>query len=129
MNTTLIRTIPHELQRYDTAGDYRERDGVWYVNVSKMSDWRYEALVKVHEIVEMILCKNDGVDWKDIDNFDMVGAGKGHPDPGTLVDAPYYEQHKQATNIEQLLAEYLKVSWTDYNAALDALEYRPCQQP
>ena len=54
-----IETIPHQTQRYPTVGDYWEEDGgTEQVRVSELPDWRYEALVAVHEMVEMILAKH-----------------------------------------------------------------------
>lgn len=126
---TRITSIPHCAQLYDTAGDYREIDDysgrpVWLLRVSNMGDWRHEALVVIHELVEMVLTKNDGVSWKDIDHFDTEGDGKDHPDPGTLESAPYHKQHTFATYIEREVALALGVNWDDYEKELNTLEYR-----
>lgn len=122
-----VAVIPHRHQNYDTAGDYfqlgEDNHAVWMVRVSAMSDWRHEALVMIHELVEMILTKNDGVTWKDIDEFDKTGGGKDHPDPGTIPEAPYHQQHTKATEIERKMAEWLNIDWEAYDASFDALEY------
>ena len=57
-----IETIPHGDQRYPTVGDYwDDENGVMQVRVSDMKDWRYEALVIIHELVEMFLTKHRGI--------------------------------------------------------------------
>ena len=62
-----IETIPHSDQRYPTVGDYwDDENGVIQVRVSDMKDWRYEALVVMHELIEMFLTKHRGI------------AGAGH---------------------------------------------------
>ena len=118
-----VGTRPHKTQNYDTAGNYEELKGVWYVDVSHLPDWRMEFLIALHELVEMALTKNNGVDWKDIDYFDTEGGGKDHPDPGSLETAPYHKEHLAAEQLERKMAELLGVEWETYNQALDALEY------
>jgi hypothetical protein len=117
-------TIYHKHQRYDTAGDYYDigPGKQWIMHISRLGDWRYEALILIHELVEMCLTKNDGVDWSEIDHFD-VGDGKESNDPGMLQNAPYHFQHMKATDIEQQMAIALGVDWDEYNKVLDGLEY------
>ena len=122
--TTVVTVIPHSSQQYDTAGDYVEVNDCWHVYISKLEKWQYEALVFLHEFVEMCLTKNNGVDWKDIDYFDKEGAGKGHPDPGTLRKAPYHKEHMQALKIEKLFAKMLGVDWNTYDSSFEKLEYK-----
>ena len=117
-----IATLPHKSQNYDTAGDYMEVHGsnAWVMRVSELPDWRYEALITVHELVEMLLTKHRGIGWEKITAFDLAS---GHPDPGSLEDAPYHKEHMFAEKIEKMLAKELGVKWKDYNEALDALEH------
>ena len=119
-----VEIIDHKSQLYDTAGDYIEDKSGWTVSISECLDWRHEFLVLMHELTEMALTKHHGVDWKDIDEFDMNGEGKDHPDPGTLKSAPYHNEHALATQIEKRLAKMLQVDWQEYNDALDNLEYK-----
>ena len=118
-----IAIIPHVSQRYDTAGDYIDFAGNWLVNISATADWRHSFLVMIHELVEMGLTKNDGVDWDEIDLFDISGLGKEYADPGDLESAPYHKQHVAATMIEREVAKLLNVNWDEYNEALDSMEY------
>lgn len=120
--------IPSICQNYPTAGDYEnagsEKYPFWKIKIAQMPDWRHEALLLIHELTEMLLTAHDGIDWKDITEWDTLGAGKDSDDPGALPDAPYHRQHMKAEQIEKQLAEWLGVDWAEYNTALDALEYK-----
>ena len=118
-----VAFINHTSQRYDTAGDYSELGGWWAIQISKTKDPRHAMLVMVHEIVEMILTKQNGVNWSSIDEFDTIGEGKDHSDPGTMPSAPYHNEHMLATQIEKKLAKMMGVDWEEYNQALDEMEY------
>jgi hypothetical protein len=116
-----VATKPHTSQHYDTAGDYKEIPDAWVVSVSELSDWRHEALIMLHELVEMVLTKNNGLSWDDITRFDIESQ---HPDPGSLPEAPYHKEHKLAEKIEKMMAKELGVDWKEYNKELDSLEYK-----
>lgn len=123
--TICIDTIEHRLQNYDTAGDYYSRgDKQWFLRVSKLPDWKMEAAIVIHELMEMFLTKANGIDWGVIDEFDKNGEGKDHPDPGTLKSAPYHKEHKFATKIEKMFCKEIGLDWDEYNEVLDGLEYR-----
>lgn len=117
-----IYSIPHHTQRYDTAGDYLELSYEWQVLISKLPNWKMQFILTMHELIEMGLTKHNGVSWKDIDDFDM-----SHPeldDPGACPKAPYHKEHMAAETIEKQLALLFGIDWKEYNAVLDALEYR-----
>ncbi|HZZ98730.1 MAG TPA: hypothetical protein VFG51_02235 [Candidatus Saccharimonadia bacterium] len=100
------------------------------IRVSELGDWRREALVAVHELVEVLLCKHDGVEQASIDKFDIAFEEKraadldtANPDeqklllmlePGDDPGAPYRKQHSFASGIERLLAAALDVEWMPY---------------
>ncbi len=68
-----IETIPHDQQRYPTVGDWQwTGPDELVVRVSEMGDWRYNAAVAVHELVEVLLCKQDGVTEAAVDAFDTA---------------------------------------------------------
>ena len=118
-----IAFINHDCQRYDTAGDYQELSPcVWNVHVSKMGNWRYQYMVMIHELVEMGLTRHNGVDWKDIDKFDMDNPDL--EDPGTCPKAPYHHEHMFAMRIEKMLCTAFGISWDEYNKAFDRLKWR-----
>jgi hypothetical protein len=121
-----IETIAHEQQRYQTCGDwYYDDEGNLTIRVSQLSDWRREALIAVHELVEVLLCKHDGVTQESVDIFDKQFEATRAPDnfdePGDDPSAPYVKQHCVATGIERLLAAQLGVNWKEYEKELDRL--------
>lgn len=122
-----IRTIPHAAQRYPTVGDwvYNDFDDL-AIRVSNMGDWRYHALVGIHELVEALLCQQRGINELAIVAFDKEFEAKRAPDdltsePGHDPAAPYHDEHVFAEKIERLLAEQLGVDWESYAAAVNAL--------
>lgn len=124
-----IQTIPHDDQRYETCGDWwYDDDDVLQIRVSDLGDWRYEALVAVHELVECVLCKHAGVKQEQVDEFDiqyelMRSKGYHEPEdePGDDPKAPYSYQHCVATGVERILATLLGVTWKVYESAIEAL--------
>ena len=103
--------IPHDCQRYNTEGDYGIDGSTIWVTLSKMKNPYSPWLVFVHELVEIILCMKDGVDFKDIDKFDMVGDGRHSTDPGLMTQAPYHKQHLNAVKIEKKVCKMLGLDW------------------
>lgn len=133
-----IETIPHDQHRYPTVGDwYFEKetsttesgliviDEVLHIKVSKLSDWRREALIAVHELVEVLICRHAGVTQESVDKFDKEFEAHRHPDdesePGDEPSAPYVQQHCIATGIERLLSAALDVKWKEYEEELNSL--------
>jgi hypothetical protein len=122
----VIETIPHEQQAYPTVGDWRfDADGTLQIKVSKLSDPRYEALIAVHELVEVLICKHEGIETETVDKFDKEFEAKRGPDnfdePGDESTAPYAKQHCIATGVERILAAELGVSWKIYEEELEKL--------
>lgn len=124
-----IRTIPHDKQRYATVGDWlfqnHQKAENLHVAVSAMGDWRYEALVGVHELIEALLCKAHGVDQHAVTVFDE-GYEERRPEgdesePGDDPAAPYHREHVFATQIEKLLCAEFGIDWAEYDKAVNAL--------
>ncbi len=123
-----IKPIPHDSQRYPTAGDYWDDMGTWRFRVSKMGNKKYELLVILHEFVEWMLTQDRGIKEPDIMAFDMlfedeIQAGKQDPDaePGNDPRAPYFKEHQVATEIEKRIAAELGVDWEAYDQAVMSL--------
>ena len=130
----IIKTIPHDQQRYPTAGDWwfepycqgkPEEECDLHIRVSGTGNWRYEALVALHELVEVLKCKHDGVSQKEVDEFD-IEYEKNRKDgddsePGDSPDAPYRFQHCLATGIERIMCAEFGLDWKAYDDALMAL--------
>jgi len=122
MNIT-ITTIPHKAQRYPTAGDWQiDTLGNLLITISALGDWRYEFLVALHELVEVVLCIARGIPQDIVDAFDMAWQEHdGLEEPGDDPAAPYHKEHQLAECFERWAAVLLLVKWRDYEKALDAL--------
>ncbi len=122
----IIETIPHETHRYTTVGDwYYDPDGTLRIKVSALSEKRREALVAIHELVEVLTCELGGVTQKQVDDFDMAYEANrpegDESEPGDSPSAPYQEQHCLATGVERILASAWGVMWADYEQELGDL--------
>lgn len=126
----VIEIIPHNKQRYETAGDweYDAKKAILTIKISKLDNFRYEMLLAMHEAVEAISCIDAGIDPKKIDEFDKQyehdrSEGKYTLDqePGDDPQAPYREAHFLATSIERILAQAWGVHWGHYNSEVMSL--------
>ncbi len=123
----VIKTIKHEDQRYRTCGDwlYNKTSGEIVIYVSSMNDWRKEALVAIHELCEVILCRDKDITTQDVDIFDRMFEENrqvnNYSEPGDDKRAPYYKQHQIATSIERIMAAELGVDWNDYENTINNL--------
>ena len=110
----IIKTIDPANQRFGECGDwfYDADDDTLTIFVSKMPDWKSELAVAIHEFVEACMCLDRDIDQTDIDYFDK-NFYKNHDEgeAGDNKDAPYFDQHKSATFVEQEVCSQLKLSW------------------
>lgn len=118
----VIRVIPESEQRAEVNGAdwFWDEKGNLQVRVSPMSDWRRETLLAIHETVEAIMCKHNGVTQKSVDEFDME-YDKTHTsdlNAGDDPKAPYVREHCLATAIERILCAELDVNWIEYDTEL-----------
>ena len=124
-----IKRISHKFQRYPTVGDWEITEGIEEtyldISISSMNNWKYESLVALHELVEVLLCKDRKITQARVDKFDKDFENKrkkGNTDePGDDPRAPYFKEHKFATKIEKLLAKELKVDWKRYEKLVNNL--------
>jgi hypothetical protein len=121
-----IKVIPHSEQKYPTCGDWRyDADGTLQIRISKLGNWRYEMLVAVHELVEVLICKHRGISVKAVDRFDIAYEKNRKPsdesEPGDEPSAPYVNEHCAATGVERILAMLLGVKWKRYEEAINRL--------
>lgn len=118
-----LQSIPHETQRYKTVGDWFQHEpGEIHITASKLSDWRREYLILVHELVEWGLCRQAAVSQKKVDEFDKLHENEQVlVDIGDLKEAPYRKQHCLATAVERMLAAELGVVWSEYEEELRKL--------
>ncbi len=118
-----IETIPHGEQRIPgQVGDWVLDNGKVVIRVSKLGNWRYEAAVAVHELVEALLCMDKGISGAEVDAFDISHTQAGYEgEPGDAPVAPYRDQHCFATAVERMLIAAFGISWAEYDAAVEAL--------
>ena len=122
-----IETIDHSKQRYETAGDWTiDHDKQELkIYVSNMGNWRYEALVGIHELCEVLLCLERHISQESVDAFDMAyeeDRKEGdNSEPGDDAMAPYRREHFFATNVERMLCAEFDIVWKDYDQAVNSL--------
>ncbi len=126
-----IEIIPHGEHRIpDTVGDWQWGKENLLIHVSELGDWRYNAAVAVHELVEALLCRNDGVSQAAVDAFDtayererppMGNPGWDKPEAGDAESSPYRDQHCFATAVERMLIAAFGLSWAEYEKSVEAL--------
>ncbi len=114
-----IKTIPNDEQRYPTVGDWLWENDKLTIYVSDMGNWKYEALVGIHELCEVLLCKDRGVTQQSVDAFDKAFETNREEgdlsEPGDAASAPYKNEHFFATSVERLVARELNVDWAIYD--------------
>jgi hypothetical protein len=111
-----IDVIPHGDQRYPTCGDWIVVDeNNLRIFVSEMGDWRKEMAVGLHEVVEALLCKANGVSQTAVDQFDLACP---HGEPGDDPTGPYHREHCFATAVERMFIAAVGLSWSEYEGAL-----------
>jgi hypothetical protein len=127
----VIDIIPNEFQRYSTSGDYfydKDDHGILHVKVSDMDNDEYNELVAIHEMIEEMLTRNQGVTEPEIMAFDEKyeadresGLHGDDEEPGFDSQSPYLRQHTIATGVEMILCGELGLSWTDYDKKVMSL--------
>lgn len=116
------KVIPESEQRPEVNGCdwYFDENRDIHVRVSPLSEWKREALLMIHELVEAVMCKNNGVSQASVDEFD-IEFDKTHPNDlgaGDDPNAPYAHEHRIATAIEMILCAELGVEWQTYQNEL-----------
>lgn len=120
-----IKFIDHADQRYDTAGDWfwNEQGTLLTLHISKTADPKTDFAVAVHELIEALACKLNGVLQSEVDHWDMVEAAE-ETDPGLNPGAPYHHEHMTADKCERIFVEAVDLDWDTHNATLDQLEFK-----
>lgn len=120
----VIETIPYDMMRYATLGDYWiDVKGVVQIRTIKCTQWKDSMLIALHEFVEANLCKAAGIPISAIDAFDIPWhPHEGIAEPGNDPASPYYLQHQAATHMEKMFAAYLSVDWDKYEKRCQSYE-------
>ena len=117
-----IKVVPRSKMRKIVSGAdwFWDKRGNLQVRIEPMSDWRYEVLLCLHEAIEAVLCKHNGVSQTSVDEFD-VEYDKHHAtdcNAGDDPKAPYRREHCLATACERVIAAELDVCWETYDKEL-----------
>lgn len=117
-----IQVVDPSVMRPEVDGVdwFWESNGDLRVQVAPMSDWRREFLLAIHETVEAVMCKHNGVSQESVDKFDQE-YDKTHSTDCNAGDdpaAPYVREHCFATAIERILCAELEVNWESYDKEL-----------
>lgn len=109
----IIQDVPKsQIPRNDVANYYVTPEAL-KIDVLSMSDWRYEALIALHEFIECMLVRQKNLDFKDIDDWDENNELMGED-----LRAPYHKEHIFSENLERLFAQALNVDWKHYEDEL-----------
>jgi hypothetical protein len=113
----VIEAIPQAQHRYDTWGDWWfDPDGTLQIRVSNdepaLPTENHQFLVALHELVEVMLCKERGITQQQVDEFDFENQERCNEEdlePGDLPGAPYRKEHRFAMIVEHLMAKELGI--------------------
>ena len=108
-----------------SGGDwFFDEDGDLQVRVSKMSNWRRETILALHEVCEAVLCKHNGVLQEQVDRYDaeyMKRSPETFMNAGDSPQAPYAREHGFASSVERLMATEMDTNWSDYEHELESI--------
>src|ERR1700691_3925521 len=83
----IVDTIPHDEQRSEIGGSVADwqygrvphnRTPMLKISVSDQGDWRKEACLAIHELVEALICAHLGVTDAQVDEFDREWKENGN---------------------------------------------------
>lgn len=122
----IIETIPHKRQRYETAGDWyytgMGKKLVLHIKVSETRNPLSSELVAVHELIEVLLCRQARVTRKQVDDFDFkFKPTEVNDEPGDDPKSPYQRQHCFATAVERMMCAEFGLTWGAYADDIEAL--------
>lgn len=118
-----VKLVDPENQRFsDECGDwfYEAEGRIITVYISRMSDWRSELAVTIHEIFESCACLAADIDQTDVDFFDKkFYLTHDDGEAGEDLEAPYHSQHVGATFVEKESCTQSGLSWKEHEKIVD----------
>ena len=114
-----VQFIPHDLQAYNTVGDYCEDEDFIRFLISDTGNPIYNNAIVIHEFVEYARNNQLGISCELVTKFDLA-----HPeleDPGLSPLAPYHSTHMEGDSLERLFIILSGADWIEYEAALKTL--------
>lgn len=122
LRDVIIQFKAQKHQRYSTVGDWQNSSVLKHdlVTATQLESDDLSFLIAVHELVEMYLCRRDGITQQEVDEFDMsFCTAQSDAEPGEATDCPYRWEHQRAETVERVLAEILGVDWQFYQREID----------
>jgi hypothetical protein len=112
----IIKTIPHDEQKYATLGDYwMDPNGDIQVRVSFIGHEIYENAIILHEMTEITLMLARNIPLEESTRFDLEFEANGSPgEPGDDLHCPYYREHQTATLVERQFIHENGLDWKEY---------------
>jgi hypothetical protein len=108
--------------------DEPQNKGTLNIEVVKLSDWRFEAAVWGHELIEILYCKIVGVTTEQADEFDAMyergyanGSIPKSREPGHDPKCCYHWGHMMGVAWEHICVYGTFASWSRYLAECDKL--------
>lgn len=118
----VIKHIDHSNQRFGEIGDwfFDAEANELTIFVSRMSDWRSEMAVAIHEAFEAVACLAHDIDQTDVDAFDKEFYLENDTgEAGDAKDAPYHAEHVGATFVEREVTSRLDLDWVKHEQIID----------
>lgn len=125
-----IEVIAHAKQRYETPGDwFWDSEGVLQIRVSKLPNPKFERLIIIHELVEILIeTARQNIDpqrlleiTEESDKAFESGRTDDSAESGYRPDNPVYHGHMAASAIEHIAGMLLGVDYNKYSEAVAAL--------
>jgi hypothetical protein len=129
----VIETIPLKQAHkcgYETCGDWHfDHEGALKITVTETGNPASDLAVAVHEAVEALHCKMNGISELQVSQHDIqferervTGKHKEEAEPGDDPRAPYRESHQRANHVERAVCHALDLLWDDHEVAVQATQ-------
>jgi hypothetical protein len=118
-----VEIVPLKKQRYETLGDYFEKDGVLHFKITDTGNPLYNKIILIHELIEQTLTEARGIKESTILRHDLEfeklikdGLVPKDAEPGEHKNSPYRQEHLLAETVERLMLNHLnQVTFSEYS--------------
>jgi hypothetical protein len=120
----VVKFIPIEEQRYNTAGDYWEDEDNIHFRITKQENKQSEIAILLHEITEFFLTRERGLTEREITEYDLAwetlhNQGFTQADePGNEPGCPYKDEHDISLIIERIFCMAAGINWQKHDEQL-----------
>jgi hypothetical protein len=118
-----VEIVPLKKQRYETLGDYYEKNGVLHFKITDTGSPLHNKLILIHELIEQTLTEAKGIKESIILRHDLEfeklikdGLVPEDAEPGEHKNSPYRKEHILAETVERLMLNHLnQETFTEYS--------------